>query len=673
LEVLLNYNQLKNIIQSFTRVSLQVLGKCILNCIGFMRRFDRKTVALIHDTIAAALTVPLALWLRVGDQITQYPLSLVLKHVLIYSLVASGLFILMQIYRGVWRYVSLNEIMDILFVVTVTCVISAPLMWLISFEESLPRSLMPISWLVTNALLVGSRFSYRLFLDRWDEQKEHGMPIKNLQYILLYGVNDQTDTFLRDQKRNQSSPYIVLGIIDDNLGRKNSFIHNVEVLGSITNLEQIVAGFKKQGRHPHNFVITSPECKGHAVKDLMKQCQAMDVELSRLPDLHNIKGTPAHGFDIKPISLEDLLGRSQVDLNRDDMRDFVAGKRIMITGAGGSIGGELVRQIASYNPAHISLVDHSESLLYQINLELSELYPEISRSLVLADVSDYNRCNAIVEQDTPQVVYHAAAIKHVPLAELNPCEAVVTNVCGTRNMADACWAHQVEAMVCISTDKAVNPTSIMGATKRLSEAYCQALDARGVEESTNTVKHTRYITTRFGNVMGSTGSVIPLFERQLANGGPLTVTHPEIRRFFMTTQEAVELVQQAAVLGYQNPGTSGQIFVLEMGELVKISDLAKEVVSLAGLAPGIDVEIQYVGLRPGEKLIEELFLEDEHLLPTQCKGLMLAKPPLRNYNQVKRGIKDLELAARGQNHEKVRVMLKALVPEFNPSHHKKAA
>ena len=336
----------------------------------------------------------------------------------------------------------------------------------------------------------------------------------------------------------------------------------------------------------------------------------------------NAEFDKARPLELKPIAIEDLLNRPQVPLDRDGMARLIQGRRVVVTGAGGTIGGELARQVAAFGPAALILIDNGEFALWQIDLELAESHPGVPRRTLIADIRDAARIRAVFDDVRPELVFHAAALKHVPIVEANPLEGLLTNAAGTRHVADAARAVGTLAMVLISTDKAVNPTSVMGASKRLAEMYCQALDIQ-----TRAAGHgMRCVTVRFGNVLGSTGSVVPLFQRQLARGGPLTVTHPDMQRYFMTVREAVSLVLQASVLRVGEVelplSHDGGIFVLDMGDPVKIVDLARRMIRLAGLRPEKDVEIRFTGLRPGEKLFEELFHGKEPPVPTGHPGLI---------------------------------------------------
>lgn len=344
------------------------------------------------------------------------------------------------------------------------------------------------------------------------------------------------------------------------------------------------------------------------------------------------------------------------------------GARVLVTGAGGTIGSELVRQISVFSPEEIILVDNSEFHLYAIDMEVGEKFPDVSRNVTMADVRDRTRMFEIFEKHRPALVFHAAAMKHVPMVEMHPSEGVLTNVHGTRNVADAARANGVGAMVLISTDKAVNPTSVMGATKRVAETYCQALDIEAQADNA-----TRFLTVRFGNVLGSTGSVVPLFQKQLAQGGPLTVTHPSVTRYFMTTREAVALVLQASALGSGSRDHLGGIYTLEMGSAVRIQDLARQMIRLAGLRPGEDIDIVYTGLRPGEKLYEEPLHQSEELVPTQLDGILLASPRTADFVMLERLVlKLIDMASTAQI-EGARKMIRTIVPEYTPTANKDGA
>jgi O-antigen biosynthesis protein WbqV len=405
---------------------------------------------------------------------------------------------------------------------------------------------------------------------------------------------------------------------------------------------------------------------GALLRRLFDEAETLGMTLAQLPSLTEFKSTSAgDSLELRPIAVEDLLGRPQANLDLAAIRAFVAGKRVLITGAGGTIGSELTRQVAVFHPAALILLDNSEFNLYSIEMTVAESFPAIHRRAYLADICNRNRISRIFAAERPEVVFHAAALKHVPMVELNPSEGVLTNAIGTRNVADAAREIGAAAMVLISTDKAIMPSSVMGATKRLAETYCQALDRLSYRESQSGGRSTRFMTVRFGNVLGSTGSVVPLFERQLARGGPITVTHPDVTRYFMTTREAVMLVLQASAYGMDRPHEHGRIFVLEMGEPVKIVDIARQMIRLAGLRPDRDVKIQFVGLRPGEKLTETLFDEREPLIPTEAEGILAAEPRPMDYVIVRRHLDEFEAIAQAGDDGRILDMLQRVVPEYH--------
>ena len=437
-------------------------------------------------------------------------------------------------------------------------------------------------------------------------------------------------------------------------------MHGLPILGTVDQTPEILAGLARRRRLPSALVVTEPDFLGAPLAALIGQAESAGIPVRRAPRPTAL--TAAERVELRPVAIEDLLNRPQVSLDRPGMARLIAGRRVLVTGAGGSIGAELARQLAALGPACLVLLDQSEYALWQIDLEVSEIAPEVPRRVVIADIRNAVRIGTVFAAERPELVFHAAALKHVPMVEANPLEGLLTNAAGTRIVADAADAAGAAAMVLISTDKAVNPTSLMGASKRVAEMYCQALDIAARASGTGL----RCITVRFGNVLGSTGSVVPLFHRQLERGGPLTVTHPDMQRYFMTVREAVSLVLQASVVGSQSalPGsTQGGIFVLDMGKPVRIVDLARQMIRLAGLRPEQDVQIEYSGLRPGEKLFEELFHGREPPVPTGHPGLLIAAPRTTDRAAVGGAIDEIAaLCQAGDLHALDRVM--ALVPEL---------
>ena len=449
----------------------------------------------------------------------------------------------------------------------------------------------------------------------------------------------------------------------DDARRIGRDIRGVPVLGGLDRLAEVVEELSRRGMRPQRIILAKnqDEMSAATVRLLLDRAEALGLPLSRLPSPTAFKEALGGGkIELKPIAIEDLLGRPQAELDRGAIAGLVAGRRVLVTGAGGTIGSELTRQIAALKPARLVLVENGEFNLYAIDMELRERFPALEFRAVLADVRDRGRIGALFEEHRPELVFHAAALKHVPLVEDCPAEGVLTNVFGTCAVADAARAVGVRAMVLISTDKAVRPSSVMGATKRVAESYCQALDTLVMNSATPT----RFVTVRFGNVLGSSGSVVPLFQRQLARGGPLTVTHPNMRRYFMTVREAVELVLQASAHGIAHPDERGRILVLDMGEPVRILDLARQMIRLSGHKPEIDIKIEFVGLRPGEKLFEEILYDAEAPERTEADGVFVAAPRLIDHGSLIAALAVLEAAARAGNHVSVVTQLRQLVPEY---------
>jgi O-antigen biosynthesis protein WbqV len=545
--------------------------------------------------------------------------------------------------------------------VTVTVLVFLLVMFLWTRFHNLPRSMIPISWFTLMALLGGPRFFYRLIKDRRFDLTSDAINGSRIA-VLLAGAGDGAELFIRALKRTPDASYQAVGIVSENANRVGRQIHGVEVLGTIDDIEDAVKTLRGQGIRPQRLILTRDDMDGAQVRALLDRADKLGMTLARIPRVTDFKSGPEDKTEVKPVAVEDLLGRPQAALDRDAMAALIEGQRVLITGAGGSIGSELVRQVCAFRPAQIGLLDSSEHALYTIDRETMERWPQVPRHSVMADVRDTGRIGGVFEDFRPDLVFHAAAMKHVPLVEANIPEGTATNVAGTANIADTCVRTGVKTMVLISTDKAVNPSSVMGATKRIAESYCQALDLRrgdGGEDGT------RFVTVRFGNVLGSTGSVVPLFQRQLAEGGPITVTHPDMTRYFMTVREAVELVLQASALGSPQDDDVGKIFVLDMGEPIRIMDLAEQMIRLAGLKPGSDIKIDITGIRPGEKLFEEIFHGAEPPVATESPGILLAAPRPGNLDDLLPALADLREACRDNDTARVMSILQKLIPEYN--------
>ncbi len=549
-----------------------------------------------------------------------------------------------------WRFVSFRDLVMIGAAAAVTALMLVLLM--VGAGLAMPTSAFPVILaLLLVVLLTGPKLLYRVARSRVQGGEEAA------QTAVLVGTSEAAELFLSAHARATASPYRLTGLMSLSAKHVGRRIHGLDIIAAAGDAQAALARMETK---PDLLIITAPELAGDTLAGLLAAAERIGVRVLRAPSLTRL--APAERqIELQPIAIEDLLNRKQVRLDRLGMGRLISGKRVLVTGAGGSIGSELARQVAGLAPAEILLLDHGEFALWQIDLELAEQCPAVKRQAVLGDVRDAARMLAVFETFRPELVFHAAALKHVPMVEANPLEGLRTNALGTKAVAEAARASGAVLMVLISTDKAVNPSSVMGASKRLAEMYAQALDVAARRGS----GQMRCVTVRFGNVLGSTGSVVPLFRRQLAQGGPLTVTHPEMQRYFMTVREAVGLVLQASVVGSGEAAIpDGGIFVLDMGEPVKIVDLARQMIRLAGLRPEVDVAIRFTGLRPGEKLFEELFHGAERPEPTGHEGLLMARPRLSDMRLVAAAIREIERASLAGDVAGALAVLGRIVPEF---------
>jgi O-antigen biosynthesis protein WbqV len=620
--------------------------------------FSRAGIAFFHDLIMSAISLPLSLWLRLGDRLPQFWGAGGLAEITaLFVAVAAVVFLGLRLYRGIWRYASVSDLVALIRATTLVILGFVPILFVLTRLEDFPRSTPVINWFVLIALLGGPRFLYRLAKDRGVAGARPADEARRVP-VLLIGNEAGAELFIRAMRAPHAG-YRPVGVLSPDAGQVGRMMHGVDVLGTPDQLAEVVRRLSQRGQAPERAVLTEEHMDGAQVRHLLDEADRAGLTLSRVPGRNELRNHDGDRVEIAPIAVEDLLGRPQTVLDRAAMRDLIKGRRVMVTGAGGSIGSELARQIAAAEPANLALFDSSEFALYTIDQEIAQRFPGLARKTLIGDVRDRARVAQAMELLRPELVFHAAALKHVPLVEANPVEGTLTNAVGTRIVADACLVHSVLLMVLISTDKAVNPSSVMGAAKRAAETYCQTLDteARG----------TRFVTVRFGNVLGSTGSVVPLFQNQLAAGGPITVTHPDVARYFMTVREAVELVLQASALGMDDESWRGRVFVLDMGEPVRIVDLARQMIRLAGKRPEIDVKIAFTGLRPGEKMFEEIFHSAEPPVPTGQTGILAA--PARRFDRaaVADALDALEDRCRALDRDGTLAALRRLVPEYQPT------
>ncbi len=613
------------------------------------------------DTALAALAVPLAR--AAADPAGQWLNPYWLPAAGAAALLLAGL-----PFRLPWQYWRFAGIEDLLSVVWASAggaaLLSLAMAWA---GVALGNPAFPVVYALTLLALLGApRVAYK----RWRHRRGGGGTgySPETQTALVVGAAEDIDLFLRALAWDRRQLLQVEGLLAVGARQTGRRIHNAPFLGTINDAATVLDRLSAEGRLPDTLVVVTPDLAGQSLAALVNQAERHGMRIRRAPRPTALdpagSAESVRELELRPMAIEDLLNRPQVPLDREGMARLIQGRSVIVTGAGGTIGSELARQVAALGPERLILLDNGEYALWLIDLELAERHPHVPRVSLLADIRDEARIRDLFEQFHPELVFHAAALKHVPMVEANPLEGVLTNVAGTRHVADAARSSGARAMVLISTDKAVNPTSLMGATKRLAEMYCQALDIA----ARHTGRGMRCITVRFGNVLGSTGSVVPLFQRQLERGGPLTVTHPDMQRYFMTVREAVGLVLQASVVGNGDAtlpsGEDGGIFVLDMGKPVKIVELARQMIRLAGLTPESDVEIRFTGLRPGEKLHEELFHGKEPPVPTGFPGLLMAAPRTADPAIVGRAIDEIALACRRGQARLALALLGRLVPEF---------
>lgn len=550
------------------------------------------------------------------------------------------------LYRSLWRYASLQDGIEIAKTVSIASIVAGFVLMFLRHFEPYPRSIFILDWFLLLALVAASRLVWRVYRET--------VLIPRLtntgQRTLIVGAGDAASMLLKEIRKQENSPYTIIGFVDDDCQKLGMKLHGLPVLGQTRQLASLI-----EQHHVEDVIIAIPSAGSTLLREIVKACEHCKVRFKTLPAISDIIEGKVSVSQIKDVEIEDLLGRQPVELDQAAINDYLANKRVLVTGAAGSIGSEICRQVCHYKPAKLVLLDSAETPLYQIEKELVIRFPDLRIIPIIADVRHNERITALFDSFAPQVVFHAAAYKHVPMMEYNPMEAVSNNVGGTRNVADAAHAAGVENFVMISTDKAVNPTNVMGASKRAAELYVQTLAQ---------TSKTCFTTVRFGNVLGSNGSVIPLFKEQIQAGGPLTVTDPQVIRYFMTIPEACQLVLQAGCLGQ-----GGTIFVLDMGEPVRILDLAEELIRLSGLTPYEDIEIVFTGLRPGEKLYEELLIEGEGVKPTCHEKIRVAGAVRLDPEKTRAQIAALLDTAASFDTAALLLQLKATVPEFNPQYH----
>lgn len=574
---------------------------------------------MITDIIIVNIAIYMALLLRFDGKIMTHYKEIYYNTFLVLTFIKIIVYIMMGLYSSLWRYASIDELLQIFFATA----IETALCYLYGeyFNVRLPRSVYIISWFITFIFIGGSRLSYRILrrlnnLVRFDKSEK--------SRVMVIGAGEAGSMVIKELKKHDELNSVPVAIIDDDTHKHRSFIHGVPVIGGRNKIKAAVS--------KHNIdqiIIALPSAPKSEVRKIIDICKDTKCKLKILPGVYEILDEKVSLKRIRDVNIEDLLGRDEVKLNNEEIAGYLKDQVILVTGGGGSIGSELCRQIAKYEPKKIIVYDIYENNAYDLEVELKSKYKNrIDIDVVIGSIRDIERLRQVFAEYKPGVVFHAAAHKHVPLMEFNPGEAVKNNVFGTLNVAQCADEFGTKRFVLISTDKAVNPTNIMGATKRLAEMIIQAMDKRS---------KTEFVAVRFGNVLGSNGSVIPLFKKQIAQGGPVTVTHPEVTRYFMTIPEAAQLVIQAGAMA-----KGGEIFILDMGQPVKILDLARDLIKLSGFEPDEDIKIVFTGLRPGEKLYEELLLAEEGIQGTHHENIYIGKPLDLSFNELMLGIRALQ-------------------------------
>jgi FlaA1/EpsC-like NDP-sugar epimerase len=563
-------------------------------------------VAMLHDVVVASAIWYVAFLLRFNFDIPANFIDTIAKSLPLVIAVEFACFLFFGLYRGLWRFASIPDLKRIIRAVALSALIIGFASFILHPQIIIPRSVLILNPLLLVLVMGGSRFTYRA----WKERRLFNPIVHQGKPVIVLGVEEAAISLIKELTKSQE--WRVVALLDDNkLMHGREFMH-IRVEGAIAALPQVA---EKYGSL--HCIIAMPSANHLARREAVNIANTANLEVLTLPAMSDLMSGKISVSQIRKVDVEDLLGRDVVNLDNDGLSAMIAGQTVLVSGAAGSIGSELCRQVLIYQPKKLVCVDISEYGLYQLQQEFSQRELNTQVLYIVADIKNRTRINHILLTHQPKLVLHAAAYKHVPMMEdFNVSEALINNAFGTFQFAAACQTAQVEKFVLISTDKAVNPTNVMGASKRLAELVCQSLQPK--KPSKNTPK-TQFITVRFGNVLGSSGSVIPKFREQIANGGPITITHPEITRYFMSIPEAAQLVLQAGTMG-----KGGEIFVLNMGEPVKIIDLAKDMIKLSGLQPE-EIRIEFTGLRPGEKLYEELLADDENTLPTNHDKLRIAQ------------------------------------------------
>jgi FlaA1/EpsC-like NDP-sugar epimerase len=607
-----------------------------------LQLIQRRVVLVIIDIMAVCVSSIMSLWIRFEhfSEIPEEYLNASWDYMIAYIVIMLVVFYIFRLYHSLWEFAGPSEAQNIIAACFLCAFLDFGLMKVVRI--AMPRTYFFLYAIILACVTVGTRFSYRITRN----MKRRRMNKKNATRVMIIGAGDAGNTVIKEIVNSSYSTMTIKCIIDDNESKWGRYIQGIKIVGGRDKIIEYAALYGID-----EIFIAIPSANRTTMKELVEICKETSCKLRTLPGIYQLVNGEVNVSKLRDVDVEDLLGRDPIKVDLESILNYVKGQIIMVTGGGGSIGSELCRQIAGHQPKQLIIVDIYENNAYEIQQELKRKFPRLDLAVLIASVRNTNRMNYIMKEYHPDIIYHAAAHKHVPLMEVSPNEAIKNNVFGTWKTAQAAVQNGVKKFVLISTDKAVNPTNIMGASKRICEMVIQTY---------NRHYDTEFVAVRFGNVLGSNGSVIPLFKKQIAAGGPVTVTHPDIIRYFMTIPEAVSLVLQAGVYA-----KGGEIFVLDMGEPVKILDLAKNLIKLSGYKVDEDIKIEFTGLRPGEKLYEELLMNEEGLTDTENKLIHIGKPIEFDETQFYVQLNNLKKAVENEC-EDVRPLIQEIVPTYVP-------
>ncbi len=619
----------------------------------FMLRSRKFWILIIADFLLLIAAYYLAFWFRFAPDIPDDSLRIFYKTVIPIVLFKIFILLFFRCYQGINRYFSLVDALNLVKAIGLSSSLIIIFILFTTGFQGYARSVYLLDGILTFLLLAGIRVAARyLFENRYlikIVRKTGVAPRIKKRITLVVGAGDAGEQLIREVLQNQNLGIEIIGLLDDDKDKNGRLIHGKKVLGTINDLPKVASRYNVE-----LVIIAMPSAPGKVIRMVADLCSKEDIPCKTLPGVSELIDGNVRIARIRDVNYRDLLRRKPVRLDDDKISASLYKKKVLITGAGGSIGSELCRQVLRFQPSELIICDKTENNLFHIENETRLISNGTAISPFLVDVTNYNNLYRIFCTTRPDVVFHAAAFKHVPIVELNPWEAIKNNIIGTKNTLKCSGLVRAKQFVMVSTDKAVRPTNVMGATKRVAELLTIAYNSRS--------KGTKFVTVRFGNVVGSEGSVIPLFKKQIARGGPVTVTHPDITRFFMTIPEAVQLILQAGTMGQ-----GGEIFILDMGIPVKILDMAKDLIRLSGLRPDIDIEIKFTGLRPGEKLYEELITQGEGIVRTRHEKIMVLKGESPSIEELEKSIDDVVFAANTFNAALIRDGLKKIVPEYQPA------